>query len=523
MRFVNGRIYTQDRSGSVATAAAAENGRFTAVGTVEDLPPRGDEIDLRGRAVLPGLIDAHAHLRNFAESRLSIDLTGAVSAAAAAERVAERADRRPAGAWITGRGWDQTAWPENAFPTAAPLDAAAPTVPVALTRVDGHALWVNSAALAAAGITDETPDPPGGRVLRDAAGHASGVLIDQAMGLVRELIPPVGDAELAAAVEAAVQACLRFGLTGVHEMGVDERTIVTYKGLIDAGRFPFRVSGAINGPGKTWQAWRERGPERRYADKLSVGAIKLYADGALGSRGAALLAPYSDDPDNSGLELATGVDLERWTRDALQHGFQVCTHAIGDRANRTVLDAYERALAGERGRRLRVEHAQILAPAEIPRFRRLGVIPSMQQTHCTSDSAWADKRLGSRVAGAYAWRSLLDSGVTIAGGSDFPVESPNPLLGIAAAVTRSRPGEALRPWHPEQCMTRAEAVLSFTRWTAYAGFDEDVTGSIEPDKYADMVVLDRDIYTCPPQQIAQARVLLTIVGGEVVWQAPGAW
>ncbi len=523
MRFLNGRIYTQDRAGTVASAAAVEGGRFSAVGTAEDLPPRGDEIDLLGRSVLPGLIDAHAHLRNLAESRLSVDLAGAASALDAAGRVAARAAERPAGAWITGRGWDQTAWPENAFPTAAPLDAAALKSPVALTRVDGHALWVNSAALAAAGIDDATPDPPGGRILRGAAGHASGVLIDQAMGLVRELIPPTGDEELAGAVGAAVQECLRFGLTGIHEMGVDERTIATYRGLIDAGRFPFRVLGAINGPGKTWQAWRERGPERRYAGRLSISAIKLYADGALGSRGAALLSPYSDDPENSGLELAAGADLERWTRDAVAHGFQVCIHAIGDRANRTVLDAYERVLAGDRGRRLRVEHAQILAPAEIPRFRQLGVLPSMQQTHCTSDSAWAEKRLGGRVAGAYAWRSLLDSGVTIAGGSDFPVESPNPLLGIAAGATRARPGAAPRPWHPEQCMTRAEAVLSFTHWAAYAGFDEDVAGSIEPGKYADLVVLDRDIYTCPPEQIAETRVLLTVVGGEIVWQAPGAW
>ncbi|HLZ68889.1 MAG TPA: amidohydrolase [Dehalococcoidia bacterium] len=523
MRFVNCRIYTQARAGTLAAAMSAEGGRFTAVGAADELPPRGDEIDLRGRTVLPGLIDAHAHLRNLAESRLNVDLSGAASAEDAASRAAARAAERPHGAWVTGRGWDQTTWPGGAFPTIAALDHLTLHNPVALTRVDGHALWVNSPALKAAGIDDGTPDPPGGRILRDAGGHASGVLIDQAMGLVRELIPPLGDDDLGVAVEAAVQECLRFGLTGVHEMGVDERTIATYQGLIDAGRFPLRVLGAINGPGKTWQAWRERGPERRYRDRLSISAIKLYADGALGSRGAALLSPYSDDPENSGLELASSADLERWASDAIQHGFQVCTHAIGDRANRSVLDAYERALAGDRDKRPRVEHAQILAPAEIPRFRRLGAIPSMQQTHCTSDSAWADKRLGNRVTGAYAWRSLLDSGVTIAGGSDFPVESPNPLLGIAAGVTRSRPGGPLQPWRPEQCMTRAEAVLSFTRWAAYAGFDEDVAGAIEPGKYADFVVLDRDIYTCPPEQIAQARVLLTVVGGENVWQAPGAW
>ena len=526
MRFVNGVIYTQDPDLPLAQALACEAGRFRAVGDALEAAGTDDAFDLRGRTVLPGLIDAHAHLRSLAESRLAVDLAGSASAEEAAARVARRAAERAPGEWTIGRGWDQTAWPGGAFPSVAPLDRAAPHSPVALRRVDGHALWLNSAALVAAGIGDTTPDPPGGRILRDAAGRATGVALDAAMVAVEAQIPAVDEADLSAAIEGAVQECSRLGLTGIHEMGVDEQTIRIYRGLIDAGRFPLRVLGAINGPGKTWKAWRERGPERRYRDRLSISAIKLFADGALGSRGAALLEPYADDPQNRGLELAAAADLERWTRDAVDAGFQVCTHAIGDRANRTVLNVYERVVsAGEPAdRRLRIEHAQILAPEDIPRFRPLGVIPSMQPTHCTSDMGWAEARLGAaRCGGAYAWRALVDSGVVVAGGSDFPVETPNPLLGIAAAVTRARPGSGEAPWRGEQRLTRAEAVRAFTTWAAYAGFDEDVAGSIAPGKYADFVVLDRDIYTCPEAEIASTRVLLTVSGGEIVWRDPSAW
>jgi len=525
VRFVNGRIYTQDLAGTIAGSVTCAGGRFTDVSDGPGLPA-SDGFDLRGRTVLPGLIDAHAHLRNLAEARLQVDLHGAASAAAAADRVAAAARGRAAGSWIQGRGWDQTAWPGGAFPAAALLDAAARDCPVVLARVDGHALWLNSAALLAGEINDDTLDPAGGRILRDAAGHATGVLLDAAMGTVAPQIPELGDGDLTEAIAAAVQTCLRVGLTGLHEMGVDARTIAVYRRLIDAGRFPLRLRAAINGPGRTWQLWRPSGPEQRYGERLSVGAIKLYADGALGSRGAALLEPYADDPGNAGLELAAGADLERWSRDAVAAGFQVCVHAIGDRGNRTVLDVFERVLADhpDEDLRLRVEHAQILARADLPRFRALGVIPSMQPTHCTSDMAWVEQRLGSeRSRLAYAWRSLIDSGVVIAGGSDFPVESPNPMLGISAAVTRQRPGVAGSGWRPEQRMTRREAVNAFSRWAAYAGFDEAVTGSIEPGKYADLVVLDRDIYTCAPEEIAGARVLLTVSGGEIVYRVPEAW
>jgi predicted amidohydrolase YtcJ len=523
MRFVNGRIHLGDADASVVEGLACDGGRVTAVGRSREMPATGETVDLRGRTVLPGLIDAHGHLRNLGESRLSVDLTGAASMDEAAGRVAQRVRERGTSGWITGRGWDQTLWSGATFPDRAPLDAIAATTPIVLTRIDGHALWVNAAALAAAGIDETTPDPPGGRILRDAGGRATGVLIDAAADAVRRLVPPLDDAAFAEAISDAARACAAVGLTGVHEMGVDSRQIATYMQLIDSGdlqRFPLRLLGAINGPGATWKEWRERGPLRRYGERLSVSAIKLYADGALGSRGAALLEPYSDDAENSGLVLAPPADLQRWVDDAVTAGFQVCTHAIGDRANRTVLDAYEKVLTSHPGedRRLRVEHAQILAPEDLPRFKQLGVIPSMQPTHCTSDGPWAEERLGpDRSRGAYPWRSLLDTGVIIAGGSDFPVESPDPLLGIAAAVTRQ---PARGPvFHPEQRMSRAEAVRSFTEWAAYAGFDEDVAGALTPGKYADLVVLDRDIFTCPEEEIARTPVFLTVLGGEVVYDS----
>ncbi len=526
MRFVNAKIYTQDLYRPQVTAIGCDLGRITAVGERHELAATGDEIDLRGRTVLPGLIDAHAHLRNLAEARRAVDLTGASSAVDAAQRVAIRGGERGEGSWIVGRGWDQTGWPGAVFPHAEQLDVVAPRHPVALTRIDGHALWVNHAALVAAGIDDQTADPMGGRILRDAAGHATGVLIDSASALVRAFMPETDAKELRGAVSAAIRECLQYGLTGIHEMGVDDRTIDTYRSLIDAGAFPFRVSAAINGPGRTWQNWRERGPERRYHDRLSVAAIKLYSDGALGSRGAAMLAPYDDDPDNRGLELASAGDLERWTRDAVDHGFQVCIHAIGDRSNRTVLDVYERVLAEHPGedRRLRVEHAQILSEQDLPRFMQLGVLPSMQATHCTSDMAWAEARIGPmRSQLAYAWRSLIDSGVIVAGGSDFPVESPNPMLGLSASVTRQPPGSDGAAWHPEQRMSREQAVRSFTSWAAYAGFDEDVAGAIAPGKYADFIVLDRDVMTCAPAEIAAAKVLMNVCGGEIVYSDRAAW
>jgi predicted amidohydrolase YtcJ len=428
MLLTNGRIYTLDARSAVVDSLVVREGRVAFAGHRGDINPRAGEriVDLGGRAVLPGLVDAHAHLMLLARSRLSLDLSPAQSEDEIARLIGAAAARATEGEWLTGRGWDQTRWPEGRFPVRASLDGAAPRHPVALTRVDGHATWANSAALAAAGIDRHLGDPTGGRIVRGADGEPTGLLIDTAQDLLRVVQPAPSPERFEGAVREAIAHCLAKGLTGLHEMGVDLDTVAAYRRLCERGEFSFRNDVAVSGR-KAWAHYRERGIETMGNGRLVVGAVKVWLDGALGSRGAALHAPYCDDPGNTGLVLVPPEEVERLTLEALGRGFQMCVHAIGDRANTLALDAFERALtaappAARVDHRLRVEHAQILAEADIPRFSRLGVIPSMQPTHCTSDMRWAEARLGpERLAGAYAWRSLLATGSLIAGGSDFPV------------------------------------------------------------------------------------------------------
>lgn len=524
MLLTNARVYLLDPTHGRADSVVVRDGRIAFAGRRGEINvPGGEEVlDLGGRVLLPGFVDSHAHLIGLARAGMSLNTAGmSVEAVAGAVRAAA-AGREP-GAWITGRGWDQTRWPNGRFPTAAPLDRAAPAHPVSLTRIDGHASWVNAAALRAAGIDRDTADPPGGRLLRDADGHPTGVLIDRAQDLVAQIIPVPGEAQTDASIERAVAQCLAVGLVGVHEMGIGPETIAAYERLIERGRFPFRNYAAFMGRSRTWDEWRGRGPRLGGPEaRLTLRAVKLMADGALGSRGAAMHEPYADDPENRGLILLEPEELERLTRAAADAGFHPCTHAIGDRANTAVLDAYERVLAERPGEdlRFRVEHAQLLRPADIPRFAALGVLPSMQATHCTSDMRWAPARIGAaRLHGAYAWRSLLDTGVPITGGSDFPVEEPNPLHGIHASVTR-RPLRGDDPgWQPEERMSRLEAVRSYTSWAAYAAFEEAWAGSVEPGKRADLVVLDDDPFTCDEMAIASIPVHLTMVAGEIVYRA----
>lgn len=524
MLLTNARVYTLDRENRVADSVVVRDGRIAFAGSRVDINPAvGEEtLDLGGRTLLPGFVDSHAHLIGLARGMMSLNAAGVRSIAAIATMVAAAARERPRGAWITGRGWDQSLWPGGAFPTHAPLTAAAPEHPVSLTRVDGHASWLNAAAMRAAGITRDTADPTGGRFLRDESGEPTGVLIDLAQDAMRSVIPEPGDDQTDAAIERAVARCLRAGLVGVQEMGIGLETVDAYKRLIARGRFPFRNYAAVMGRSRSaWPAYRERGPETDRSGRLTVRAVKFMADGALGSRGAAMHEPYADDPGNSGLMLLEPEEIRAVTAEAAAAGFQPCIHAIGDRANTAVLDAFESVLAAYPGedRRFRVEHAQILRPADIPRFRQLGVLPSMQQTHCTSDMRWAPERIGEgRIAGAYAWRSLLDSGVVIAGGSDFPVEEPDPLHGIQAGVTRAPLDGDDDGWQPEQRMTRLEAVRSFTTWAAYGAFEEAVAGSIEPGKRADFAVLDGDPFTCEARAIGAIPVAMTIVAGEVVYR-----
>ncbi|MCC6398305.1 MAG: amidohydrolase [Bacteroidetes bacterium] len=533
MLLVNGVVHTVDPDGTIGEALAIGEGKILEVGTTADLTKRyaaDTVLDLKGKAVYPGLVDAHAHLEGLGIALMTLDLSGVDSIEEVQQRV--KADIRNSGgrSWVRGRGWDQNRWPGGEFPSRTDLDAVSDTVPVFLVRVDGHAAWVNSEALALAGITGATSDPSGGKIIRDASGVPTGVLVDNAIDLVRRIMPKITREERVRAVRLAVQECLKSGLTGVHDMGVDLELIGIYKELITRGEFPFRVYGVIDGSGPTWDSLRSAGPLLRFGDdRLTVRALKLYADGALGSRGAALIEPYADDPGNRGITTMSSEALKGVVRDAVDAGFQVCTHAIGDRANAITLDAYEYVLnaSGRTGQdhRLRIEHVQVLAPGDIPRFVKLGVIPSMQPTHCTSDMPWAIKRLGEeRARYAYAWRSLLDAGSIIPAGSDFPVEAPSPLLGFAAAVTR-QDGAGYPPagWFPEQRMTRMEALKGFTLWAARASFNEKTSGSIEEEKHADLTVLDQDIMKIPSERFRSVRVVMTVVGGEIAytWEDAG--
>jgi predicted amidohydrolase YtcJ len=517
MVITGARIYTVDSRRPLASALAVKNGRIVYVG--EDaskyLGAGVRHIEARGAAILPGLIDSHVHMEALGDELETFDFRDVRSVAEICELVRKEAARRKPGEWIRGRSWDQTNW-GGQFPTADDLTRAAPDHPVYLTRVDGHAAWVNRKALEIAGVTANTPDPPGGKILRTPSGEPAGILIDNAEGLVASKIPPATPEDTRRRIARAAKECARLGLTTVHDAGVSPQALAAYRELIARHELPVRVYAMIGGQGPLWREYLKRGPE--IGERLTVRSIKLMFDGALGSRGAALKEPYSDDPGNTGLTMLTKEQVERVAREAAGRGFQVNTHAIGDRANRMVLDAYGAALGGRNDRRFRIEHAQVVAPGDFDLFEKYSVVPSMQATHATSDMRWAEKRLGpERVKGAYAWRRFLSLGLQIPNGSDFPVEEPNPLLGFYAAITRQDPaGDPPGGWFPDQRMMREEALKSWTLSGAWAAFEERDKGSIEPGKLADFVMLSADIMRVPPREILKARVTMTVLGGEVV-------
>ncbi len=512
------RIYTLNHRQEVVAALAVKNGRIACAG-----PDAGAcvgagalRIDARGATVVPGFIDAHGHMDALGAQKETLDLRHVTSVAAAVALVREAARNRPAGEWIVGRNWDQNRW-GGAFPSAADLDGAAPNNPVFLSRVDGHAAWVNRNALALAKLTAATRDPAGGRILRGRGGAPSGILIDAAQDLVASHIPAPTPAEVRRHIARAAAECARVGITSVHDAGVTAEDLAAYRDLIAAGELPVRVYAMIGGDGALWQEYLKRGPE--IGERLTVRSIKLFADGALGSRGAALVAPYADEPSNGGLLMLSRERIETVARQAIARGFQVNTHAIGDLGNRTVLDAYAAALGGPNQHRFRIEHAQVVAPEDFARFRKYDVIASMQPVHATSDMRWAEARLGpERVKFAYAWRRFLALGVPLALGSDFPVEEPGPLAGFYAAITRQdRDGQPPGGWFPDQRMTREEALAGWTRTAAWAAFEEDRKGTLEPGKMADFVVLSADILHVPEREVLETRVLLTVCGGEITY------
>jgi predicted amidohydrolase YtcJ len=524
----NARIYTVDDNRPLAEAMAVRGGRVVFVGSARGaatfVGSRTEQMDLKGKTVIPGMVDAHAHLVGLGTALRTVDLVGTRSYDEVIARVVERARTVPKGDWIRGRGWDQNDWSDTRFPAHDALSRAVPDHPVYLTRIDGHAALVNAKALELAGVTAETADPSGGRIIRDESGNPTGVLIDRAQGIVARVMPGASRTEVREAVLAAIAEANRWGLTGIHDAGVGSAAIDVYEELAREGRYNLRNYVMISSGDQTLAQYFRRGVQNGlYQGRLWIRSIKIVSDGALGSRGAALLEPYADEPGNSGLITTPYERIRDVAVRALENGFQLNVHAIGDKANRMVLDAFEAALqqVPVADHRFRIEHAQVIHSRDIPRFAELDVIPSMQGSHQTSDMYWAISRLGwTRVQGAYAWRSLLNTGVVIPNGSDFPVESPNPLISFKAFVTRQdENGWPAGGWFPAERTTREEALRSMTLWPAYAAFMENETGSLTPGKYADFVVLDQDIMTVAPERILDTKVVMTVLGGRVVYRA----
>ncbi|GHE85029.1 amidohydrolase [Thalassotalea profundi] len=478
-------------------------------------------INGQGKTLLPGLIDAHGHVLSYGLSLLNVDLVGTTSEEEAVKRTLEYAKKNPDLDWIHGRGWNQVQWKKNTFPTAKTLDVVFPNQPVWLKRIDGHAGWANSKAMELAGITAKTTSPDGGEIIKDAKGRPTGVFIDNAMALIGAAIPPLTSEDKKIALKKAMHSLVSMGLTSVHDAGVDSSDIALYKSLAQSNQMPIRINAMLYLPSPEWQDTLDKGLYKSQDDLFLFNSVKIQADGALGSRGAALIEDYSDHAGNKGLLLHSSANLSKYIETAMTAGFQVNTHAIGDNANTLTLDLYEKLIDKTESQALRhrIEHAQILQLSDIPRFDQLGVIASMQATHATSDKNMAVERIGDkRILGAYAWRKLLNANAVIAAGSDFPVESPNPFFGLHASVTRQ--DHANTPengWFPEEKMTRLESLKSFTIDAAYSGHQENIIGSLAEGKKADFILVEDDYFNMPEENIWKIKVLGTWVNGKQVF------
>ena len=530
--FKNGNIYTVNERRPRAQAIAVKGNRIVFVGANSGVRKYVGKatrvVDLRGKTVVPGLTDSHNHLIGVGLREMTLNLEGTTSLEDFLSKVKARVDRAQPGQWVTGRGWIETFWKPPVFPTRQDLDRVSPNNPVFLDRADGHGAVVNSAALKIAGIDRNTPNPFGGEISKDAAGEPNGMLLDNAQDLVTRHVPQTTPAEYEQAILLGVKREIELGWCQIQDAGGSYADVELYRKLYEEGKIKLRIYKAVHGPSESAQRLLREGLTiGAYDGRFTLRTIKAVADGALGSRGAALLAPYADKPETSGFLTVKEEELMPMLTAALREGIQVETHAIGDRANRFTLDSYEKAFASvpfDRRKigkpRWRVEHAQIVNPADIPRFARLGVIPSMQPSHAIGDLHFAPSRLGvKRLEGAYAWQSFIKSGSMVVAGSDAPVERGEPMIEFYAAVARrDQKGFSGEGWHPEQAVTREQALRMLTLWPAFAAFEEKVKGSIEAGKFADLTVLSADIMKISEPEILGTRCLMTVIGGEIVYE-----
>jgi predicted amidohydrolase YtcJ len=532
--FKNGNIYTANERQPRAEAVAVKGDRIVFVGSNKDaqkyVSSNTRVVDLHGNTMLPGMTDAHYHYIGVGQREMNLNLEGITNLEDFLAKVKARVDQAKPGEWITGRGWIETFWQPPVFPTRWDLDRVAPNNPVMLGRADGHGSVANSIALKIGGVTKDTKDPFGGQVLRDKqTGEPTGMLLDNAQAFVRSHIPATSEGDTEQAMILANNRSIMLGWTQVQDPGGSYRDVDLYKKLYGAGKIKLRIYKAVSGPGPEAQRLLREGPiNEAFGNRFNLRTIKVVSDGALGSRGAALLAPYSDSPDSSGFLRVKEEDLLPMLEEALRKGIQVQTHAIGDWANRFILDEYEKALKAVpaaqrkiREPRWRDEHTQIVNPADIPRFAKLGIIPSMQPSHAIGDLHFAPSRLGiKRLEGAYAWASFIKSGVIVPGGSDAPVERGEPMIEFYAAVARKDiRGFSGEGWHPEEKVTREQALKMFTIWPAYAAFEEKLRGSIEVGKLGDFTVLSADIMKIPEMEILKTHCVMTVIGGEIVYEA----
>lgn len=516
---VNAKVYTVSDDFSEQEAFAIRDGRFVAVGSTKEILDRfssSDILDAEGSPIYPGFIDAHAHFLNYGLSLQVADLLGSESEEEMIERVVKHREKTPEAAWVLGRGWDQNLWEDKAFPTKEALDRLFPDIPVLLRRIDGHAALANQKALDLGGVTSDTQVSGGMVMLAD--GEPTGVLIDNAIALVSRKVPETSKEEAVAALLVAQQRCFGVGLTTVADAGLDRKEIDLIAEMHKEGSLKMRIYAMASPTEENKAYYFEQGPYQD--DYLTIRSFKVFGDGALGSRGAALLKPYHDHSGNYGLLLDTPESLDKLAGELHASGFQMNTHCIGDSANRTLLDIYAKYLKGTNDLRWRIEHAQVVSPEDMPKFAAYSVIPSVQPTHATSDMYWAGQRLGPlRIKTAYAYKELLDQNGRIALGSDFPVEHINPLYGFYAAVVRkdaqSWPDEGFQP---ENSLSREDALRGMTIWAAYANFEEHLKGSIEPGKLADFVVLESDIMEASPTELRGVKVLQTYVGGKEAYR-----